>query len=349
MITQTPFSNLNTKELASLGSRLKSARQDLAMERKDAAAQLRLQENIIVMIEDGHFKSDLPLTFIRGYIRSYSKLLNIPESELREALESIEPQPLIIEDNLPTSLELKPASNSSNAHSSDSNSPVSQLSASTLSGIPLSGIRLGNGASRNNINSDYNFNLVLKLTKKFKLNKFMQFFALMIIVSLLGLGSAWWYQNNIPSILPNLAKNTAVSQGNSPTQNSAQTSVTANPEEFNAQPSQLEINAGLNLDANVNLETLAPSSNLNAVLLANIKIYTLQAMVNQLTDYIDQAAAVKFDLTDKSTAIGSFTYKKKSRRHAAVNYDDENYDNNNENNNSDNNSKPPYYYNYYNQ
>lgn len=73
------------------GTRLKSAREALGLERKDAAAQLRLNENIIVMLEKDHYPSDLPVTFIRGYIRAYGKLLQIPESEIKRAIEPIQP------------------------------------------------------------------------------------------------------------------------------------------------------------------------------------------------------------------------------------------------------------------
>jgi hypothetical protein len=45
-----------------------------------------------MMIESGLFDNDLPLTFIRGYIRSYSKLLDIPEEEVTIALDLIKPK-----------------------------------------------------------------------------------------------------------------------------------------------------------------------------------------------------------------------------------------------------------------
>ncbi len=79
------------------GARLQSAREAMGMDRKDAAAHLRLHEKIVIMMESGVMNNDLPLTFIRGYIRSYSKLLNIPEQEVKEALNLIEPQPVIEE------------------------------------------------------------------------------------------------------------------------------------------------------------------------------------------------------------------------------------------------------------
>lgn len=77
------------------GSRLKSARESLGFERKDVAAQLRLNEKIIIMMEKDRYPADLPVTFIRGYLRSYGKLLQIPEHEVKKAIEPIKPKPVL--------------------------------------------------------------------------------------------------------------------------------------------------------------------------------------------------------------------------------------------------------------
>jgi len=79
------------------GFRLKSAREALGIDRKEAATQLRLHESIIIMIESGEFQTDLPLTFIRGYIRNYCKLLDIPEQEIKNALITLQPKPEVEE------------------------------------------------------------------------------------------------------------------------------------------------------------------------------------------------------------------------------------------------------------
>ena len=93
MINQTLPTNINAIKHASYGARLKSAREALGIDRKEIAAQLRLPELTIIMIESGEFKTDLPLTFIRGYIRNYSRLMEIPEKELNDALELFNPKP----------------------------------------------------------------------------------------------------------------------------------------------------------------------------------------------------------------------------------------------------------------
>lgn len=73
------------------GMRLKSAREARGLESKDIAAQLRLSEKIISMIEKENYPSDLPVTFIRGYIRAYARLMEISEAEITKALEPIKP------------------------------------------------------------------------------------------------------------------------------------------------------------------------------------------------------------------------------------------------------------------
>src|SRR5437868_7751072 len=75
------------------GSRLQSTREALGLERKEAAMQLRLNEKVIIMMEKDRYLIDLPVTFIRGYLRSYASLLKIPEHEVKKALEQIKAKP----------------------------------------------------------------------------------------------------------------------------------------------------------------------------------------------------------------------------------------------------------------
>lgn len=88
---QTNTTSTPAYKTAAFGARLKSARESMGLECKDAAAQLRLSENIINMLEKDSYPSDLPVTFIRGYIRSYGKFLQIPEHEINQAIEPIKP------------------------------------------------------------------------------------------------------------------------------------------------------------------------------------------------------------------------------------------------------------------
>lgn len=85
-----------------LGAQLQSARETLRMERKDAAAQLRLNESIIEMIENNTFPNSMPQIFIRGYIRSYGKLLQLPEDVIVAGLEPIKPPVANTDSPLPS-------------------------------------------------------------------------------------------------------------------------------------------------------------------------------------------------------------------------------------------------------
>lgn len=93
MNNETQSSNTAETKPAPFGARLKTAREALGLERKDAAAQLRLNEKIIIMMEKGRYSADLPVTFIRGYLRAYGKLLEIPEHEINQSIELINPKP----------------------------------------------------------------------------------------------------------------------------------------------------------------------------------------------------------------------------------------------------------------
>jgi len=87
-LTHTTHSD---QKLHSFGARLQTAREALGIERKDAAAQLRLNEKVIAMLEKDNYPNDLPMIFIRGYMRSYGKFLQLPDYEIKDALEPIKP------------------------------------------------------------------------------------------------------------------------------------------------------------------------------------------------------------------------------------------------------------------
>ncbi len=78
---------------ATFGQRLQSARTAMNMESKDAASHLRLNEKIILMMENNNFNNDIAPTFMKGYIRSYAKLLNIPEDEVKQVTDTIKQEP----------------------------------------------------------------------------------------------------------------------------------------------------------------------------------------------------------------------------------------------------------------
>lgn len=73
----------------SFGGKLKQARESLGFSRADVARQLRLSEKIILMMEKDRYATDLPITFIQGYLHAYGKFLEVPTNEIDQALEPI--------------------------------------------------------------------------------------------------------------------------------------------------------------------------------------------------------------------------------------------------------------------
>src|SRR5690242_10540136 len=73
-----------------LGERLKSARIDMQLTDKEVALRLHLNVSIVTLIENEDFAEGPPATFMRGYLRSYAKLLNLPESEIKSTLQELE-------------------------------------------------------------------------------------------------------------------------------------------------------------------------------------------------------------------------------------------------------------------
>jgi cytoskeleton protein RodZ len=71
-----------------LGTRLKTARESLHLSQRDAAIRLHLGPSMIQLIENEDFRRAPPPTFMRGYVRSYAKLLNlaITDDEINLAL-----------------------------------------------------------------------------------------------------------------------------------------------------------------------------------------------------------------------------------------------------------------------
>ncbi len=89
--------NLIEKEKINFGEKLKSTRENMGLSIQEAAARLHLRPRFISMLENENLaQSSLPLIYLRGYLRSYSKLLNIPEQLLNPILEKLDPEPLIL-------------------------------------------------------------------------------------------------------------------------------------------------------------------------------------------------------------------------------------------------------------
>lgn len=68
--------------LAEVGRRLREAREALNLSQQVVADELRLKVTTVRELEEGLNPLDLAPTFIRGYVRSYAKLLQLPEEEI---------------------------------------------------------------------------------------------------------------------------------------------------------------------------------------------------------------------------------------------------------------------------
>lgn len=65
-----------------IGQYLKSAREKMGLTQKEIAAFLCLKVSTIRDIETGHFTEKICATFLKGYIKSYARLVKIPEKKI---------------------------------------------------------------------------------------------------------------------------------------------------------------------------------------------------------------------------------------------------------------------------
>ena len=75
----------------STGARLRGAREQLGLSQQAVAERLCLKVSTVRDIEDDKAPADLASTFLRGYIRSYARLVHIPEEELLPMMEKQAP------------------------------------------------------------------------------------------------------------------------------------------------------------------------------------------------------------------------------------------------------------------
>lgn len=72
--------------LGGFGARLKAAREALNLSQKDAALRLHLNPSVLEILESENFQKAPPATFLRGYLRSYARMLNFNDEEINVAL-----------------------------------------------------------------------------------------------------------------------------------------------------------------------------------------------------------------------------------------------------------------------
>lgn len=73
----------------SSGSILKQAREDLGLSIDELAEQIRVPLNVLEAIEIDKVPKNLPETFIRGYIRSYARKVNVDEALVLPEVETV--------------------------------------------------------------------------------------------------------------------------------------------------------------------------------------------------------------------------------------------------------------------
>jgi len=82
--TQTPQAAAPVLEA---GTILKNRRESLGLTQQQVSSRLKLRVSLIQQIEDNQFDTDQVATFMRGYVRSYAKYVNLDEKVVLEALE----------------------------------------------------------------------------------------------------------------------------------------------------------------------------------------------------------------------------------------------------------------------
>jgi cytoskeleton protein RodZ len=73
---------------AGFGARLAAEREQRGLSQADVARALNLRVAVIVAIEEENFAALPKMAFVRGYARSYARLLDVAEAEIAEALVS---------------------------------------------------------------------------------------------------------------------------------------------------------------------------------------------------------------------------------------------------------------------
>jgi cytoskeleton protein RodZ len=74
-----------------LGERLRSARKARALSVEQAAAILRLEDTVLLALEDERFETLGAPVFVRGHLRAYARLLGLAEEQVLSAYRAADP------------------------------------------------------------------------------------------------------------------------------------------------------------------------------------------------------------------------------------------------------------------
>lgn len=75
------------------GKILRDARISLGMSEAEVAEQLNLRPSVVADFEAEKFDSDIPSTFLKGYLKNYAKLVNVSDAVIVESLKHIKMPP----------------------------------------------------------------------------------------------------------------------------------------------------------------------------------------------------------------------------------------------------------------
>lgn len=89
MSTQNDETNVEATQQGP-GERLTQARDALNLSIEDVATKLHLTKRCIIDLEENNYHTSIPLTFMRGYLRAYARMLELPENEIMNAFKALD-------------------------------------------------------------------------------------------------------------------------------------------------------------------------------------------------------------------------------------------------------------------
>lgn len=89
MTTEQPHDFQDDSQAAGPGQLLRNAREQLGWTREQVASRIHLRLTLIAAIESDTYDKHTSHTFIRGYLRTYAKLVGIPEETILAAYDKL--------------------------------------------------------------------------------------------------------------------------------------------------------------------------------------------------------------------------------------------------------------------
>lgn len=71
------------------GPMLRQAREQLGLTTQQVAQRLNLRQSVVQGIEKDVYEANMSITYIRGYIRNYARLVGLDEQQLNESLDAV--------------------------------------------------------------------------------------------------------------------------------------------------------------------------------------------------------------------------------------------------------------------